>query len=165
MRATPGRRRTGPRLARVLGFDGNPLRRASDRAEGWIRVGLLAVFLVAGPWAALGAGHWAYHAGMARMHAAQAHGVTAVVPQPALPPIRLAGPDGSGQAPAGTRGDDVGTSARTGEVLAVVMTLALMALAFLAVLRITLALLLRRRLAAWETAWSRVGPQWTGGRS
>ena len=40
-----------------------------------------------------------------------------------------------------------------------------LALALLAALRITLAILSRRRLAAWETAWSRVGPQWTGGRS
>jgi hypothetical protein len=37
------------RLARRLGLDGNPLRRATDRAEAWIRIGLLAVFLIAGP--------------------------------------------------------------------------------------------------------------------
>ena len=37
------------RLARALGLDSNPLRRASDRAEAWIRIGLLAVFLIAGP--------------------------------------------------------------------------------------------------------------------
>ena len=42
-----------------------------------------------------------------------------------------------------------------------VMTLAAMALALLAVLRLARALLGRRRLAAWETAWSRVGPQWS----
>jgi len=50
-------------------------------------------------------------------------------------------------------------------LLAVVMTLALMALALLVVLRLVLAFLNRRRLAAWETAWSRVGPQWSGGRT
>jgi hypothetical protein len=37
------------------------------------------------------------------------------------------------------------------------MTLALMALALLAALRLATAFLIRRRLAAWETAWSRVG--------
>lgn len=34
---------------RWLGLDANPVRRASDRAEAWIRVGLLIVFLVAAP--------------------------------------------------------------------------------------------------------------------
>ena len=63
--------------------------------------------------------------------------------------------------PAGARWEGTGSSARTGEVLAAVMTLAAMALALLAVLRLALALLSRRRLAAWETAWSRVGPQWS----
>ena len=42
-----------------------------------------------------------------------------------------------------------------------VVTLAAMALALVAVLRLALAFLTRRRLAAWETAWSRVGPQWS----
>ena len=63
MKTRPGRPRGLTRLARVLGLDRNPLRRATDRAEAWIRVGLLAVFLIAGPMAALSAGHWAYHAG------------------------------------------------------------------------------------------------------
>jgi hypothetical protein len=62
---------------------------------------------------------------------------------------------------AGTREEGNGPSAGTGEVLAAVMTLAGMALTLLAVLRLALALLSRRRLAAWETAWSRVGPQWS----
>ena len=62
---------------------------------------------------------------------------------------------------AGARGERTGPFARTGEVLAAVMTLAAVALALLAVLRLALALLSRRRLTAWETAWSRVGPQWS----
>ena len=37
MPITPGR----ARLARALGLERNPLRRASDRTEAWIRVGLL----------------------------------------------------------------------------------------------------------------------------
>jgi len=162
MRAMPGRRPTTARLARFLGFDRNPLRRGSDRAEAWIRVSLLAAFLIAGPLAALGAGHWAYHAGIAAMRAAQTQDVAAVGPQPTLPPIHLARPNEGSHATVRARWE---ASARTSEVLAAAMTLALMALAFLAGLRLALAFLSRRRLAAWETAWSRVGPQWTGGRS
>jgi hypothetical protein len=41
MKTTPGRPRRRTRLARALGLDGNPLRRASDRAEAWIRIGKL----------------------------------------------------------------------------------------------------------------------------
>ena len=70
---TPGSPRRCTRPARALGLDGNPLRSASYRAEAWIRIGLLAVFLIAGPIAALAAGGWAYHAGItaARVHAAR----------------------------------------------------------------------------------------------
>jgi hypothetical protein len=50
-------------------------------------------------------------------------------------------------------------------VLAGVMALALVALALLAAMRLTVMFLTRLRLAAWETAWLRVGPQWTEGRS
>src|ERR1700735_390993 len=63
MKTMPGRPRGLTRLARALGLARNPLRPAPDRAEAWIRAGLLAVFLIAGPMAALSAGHWAYHAG------------------------------------------------------------------------------------------------------
>jgi hypothetical protein len=49
MQRMSGRPRGRKRLARALGLDGNPLRRATDRAEAWIRIGLVAVFLVAGP--------------------------------------------------------------------------------------------------------------------
>ena len=79
MKTRPGRPRGLTRLARALGLDRNPLRRATDRAEAWIRAGLLAVFLIAGPMAALGAGHWAYHAG------------TTAARVPAAPPPRPAG--------------------------------------------------------------------------
>jgi hypothetical protein len=65
---------------------------------------------------------------------------------------------------AGARWEGAGSSARTGAVLAGVMTLALAALALLVAQRLTVIFLNRRRLAAWETAWSRVGPQWTEGR-
>jgi hypothetical protein len=65
-----GRPRGFTRMTRALGLDRNPLRRATDRAEAWIRVGLLAVFLVAGPMAAIGAGHWAHRAGITAVLAA-----------------------------------------------------------------------------------------------
>jgi hypothetical protein len=154
------------RLARVLGLDSNPLRRASDRAEAWIRAGLVAIFLIAGPLAAQGAGHWAYHAGItgAPMQAERTHRVKAVPLQPALATAGPASANGSRLAGIGARGEGAGSSARTGAVLAGATALALVALALLAALRLTVMFLNRLRLAAWETAWSRVGPQWTDGR-
>ena len=161
MKTRTGRPRGLTRLARSLGLDRNPLRRATDQAEAWIRVGLLAVFLIAGPMAALGAGHWAYHAGITatRVPAAPAHRVKPAALQgiPTTTDLPRVGQGGR----TGARWEGAGPSARTGEVLAAVMTLAAMALALLAVLRLALAFLGRRRLAAWETAWSRVGPQWS----
>jgi hypothetical protein len=62
MRAVTGRPRLTVRLARGLGLDGNPLRRASDRAEAWIRAGLLVVFLIGAPMAAVAAGLSTAHA-------------------------------------------------------------------------------------------------------
>ena len=163
MKTRPGRPRGLTRLARVLGLDRNPLRRATDRAEAWIRVGLLAVFLIAGPMAALSAGHWAYHAGItaARVPAAPTHRVQPASFQQAPTITDLPRVGQGGRVWAGAPGQDTGPSARTGEVLAAVMTLAAMALALLAVLRLALAFLSRRRIAAWETAWCRVGPQWS----
>jgi hypothetical protein len=46
-------------LARKLGLDRNPLRRATDRAEAWIRIALVLAFLIGAPLAAWGAGTWA----------------------------------------------------------------------------------------------------------
>jgi hypothetical protein len=161
MKTRPGRPRGLTRLARALGLDRNPLRRATDRAEAWIRVGLLAVFLIAGPMAAISAGHCAYHAGItaAQVPTAPTHRVKPAPLQqaPTITDLPKVGQGGR----AGARWEGTGPSARTGEVLAAVMTLAAMALALLAALRLTLAFLGRRRLAAWETAWSRVGPQWS----
>ena len=163
MKTRPGRPRGFTRLARALGLDRNPLRRATDRAEAWIRAGLLALFLIAGPMAALGAGHWAYHAGTTagRVQAAPAHRVRPAALQQASTITDQLRVGQGGRVWAGTPGEGAGRSARTGEVLAAAMTLAAVALALLAVLRLALAFLSRRRLAVWETAWSRVGPQWS----
>jgi hypothetical protein len=164
VRTRPTRRRgLAARLARILGLDGNPLRRASDRAEAWIRIGLLAAFLVAGPLAAVGAAHWAYHSGITavRAQAEPRHSVqTALWPPVALAnltPAGRGGPDTSGHAATAPQPDQL-----AGETVAVLMTLVLVALALLVVLRLTQRLLNRRRLAAWGAAWSAIGPQWTG---
>ena len=113
--------------------------------------------------AALSTGHWAYHAGTtaARVPAAPAHRVRPAVLQQAPTITDLPRVGQGGRVWAGASGEGTGSSARTGEVLVAVMTLAAMALALLAVLRLALAFLSRRRLAAWETAWSTVGPQWS----
>ena len=157
MRKTPGRPRRRTRLARALGLDRNPLRRPSDRAEAWLRIGLLAVFLIAGPIAALSVGGSAYHAGITTVsdQAPPAVRVSATAPGPAL---------GPGYRYRASQAGSAGTSPRTNETLAVIVTLTLTALALLAALRLTRALLTRRRLAAWGAAWSRVGPQWSRGR-
>jgi hypothetical protein len=162
MKTWPGRLRDRTRLARMLGLDRNPLRRATDRAEAWIRIGLLAAFLIAGPIAALVMGHSAYHAEItaARGPAGPAHHQlwpVAVRQVPAITDLRTTGEPGR----AGIRGQGTGSTARTDEVLAAMMTLAAMALALLFVLRLARILLSRRRLAAWEAAWSRTGPQWS----
>ena len=61
----------------------------------------------------------------------------------------------------GARRESAAPSGRTDQVLTAVMTLAALGLVLLAVLRLALALVIRRRLAAWETAWSKAGPQWS----
>lgn len=110
-------------LARRTGIDGNPLRRATDRAEAWIRILLVTVFLVAAPLLTIGTGRWAATTtqASARAHAAAVQPVSATVkraaPANASDPARSAlawvpaqwhAPDGSArsgqiQAPLGTR--------------------------------------------------------------
>src|ERR1700730_4553597 len=106
--------------------------------------------------AALSTGHWAYHAGTtaARGPAAPAHRARAAGLPPAPPPrVRpavlqqaptitdLPRVGQGGRVWAGASGEGTGSSARTGEVLVAVMTLAAMALALLAVLPLAPALL------------------------
>ena len=113
--------------------------------------------------AALSAGHWAYHAGTtaAPVPPAPAHRVQPAALRQAPTSTDLPRVGQGGRVWAGAPGEGTGPSARAGEVLAAMMTLAAMALTLLAVLRLALAFLSRRRLTAWETAWSRVGPQWS----
>jgi hypothetical protein len=119
MRAVPGSPRLSARLARALGLDRNPLRRASDRAEAWIRVGLLAAFLIAGPIAAQAAAGWAHQAGAARTStgAAQVHPVRAVLLQPSAA-VHTAAPDTGAQVWVRARWASPGAPDRIGEVLA-----------------------------------------------
>jgi hypothetical protein len=46
-------------LARRLGLDANPLRRRTDRAEAWIKIGLVLAFLIGAPLVVRAAAHWA----------------------------------------------------------------------------------------------------------
>ncbi len=68
-------------LARRAGLDANPLRRSSDRAEAWLRIGLVVVFLIASPLAAIGLGKLtsAASATAARSQAASERQVNAVL--------------------------------------------------------------------------------------
>jgi hypothetical protein len=63
---------TAKRLARLLGWDGNPLRRRSDRLEAAIVTGLLAMFLIGAPVLAIVAGRVADGLGLREQHAQQA---------------------------------------------------------------------------------------------
>ncbi len=68
-------------LRRRAGLDSNPLRRASDRAEAWIRLSLAVIFLIAAPLAAISVGNWsrASAASAARAQAAAEYQVRAVL--------------------------------------------------------------------------------------
>jgi len=68
-------------LARRMGLDANPLRRGCDRTEAWVRLGLVLVFLIASPLAAIGLGHLTNDASMraARAQAAAEHRIPAVL--------------------------------------------------------------------------------------
>jgi hypothetical protein len=187
------------RVARALGLDRNPLRRATDRAVAWIRVGILAALLAGAPLAAIGAGHWIYHAAMteARVQAADRHTARAVLLEP-TPPVTIGAPGGVDRAWALARWAGTGVGPRTGEILAAlgspagsmvtvwldasgkltgpplqpaqitdraiaaaVMVPTVLTLSLLTTLWLAQRLADRRRLAAWDSAWSTVGPQWT----
>jgi hypothetical protein len=115
MQAVPGRPGWKARLARTLGLDGNPLRRASDRAEAWIRAGLLVVFLTAGPLAALAAGQWTAHA-VAAGTGSRPHAVQAVLLQPATAPAASSAAARGARVLVPARWPGAGGSAQTGEV-------------------------------------------------
>jgi hypothetical protein len=119
--AIPARPPSSRRLARKLGLDRNPLRRATDRALSWIRVAVVAAFLTGGPLVALGVGNWMHHAATAeaRRQAAQRHTARAVLLQPTpLPAATMAIPRWGDQAWVRARWEINGAATRTGHVLA-----------------------------------------------
>ncbi len=105
------------RLARLLGLDGNPLRRGTDRLQTAIVIGLCALFLISAPLLATAAARRTHQAGLAQQRAEQAwHQVWAVALQPAPPADQYAaqwaepGVLARWAAPGGTK--------RVGEILA-----------------------------------------------
>ncbi len=119
--AIPDPLRRTKRLARRLGLDRNPLRRATDRALSWIRVAVVAAFLTGGPLVALGVGSWMHHAATAeaRRQAAQRHTARAVLLEPTPPPVAtMAIPRWGDQAWVRARWEVNGAATRTGHVLA-----------------------------------------------
>ena len=121
MPATSRESRLPTRLARALGVDRNPLRRTIDRAEAWIRAGLLVVFLVGAPVAAVAAGQATAQA-VNPGTSAQPHAVQAVLLQPATAPAALVFLAGGGDVQVSARWKGADGSARTGEVFAPVGT-------------------------------------------
>src|ERR1700722_5490760 len=134
------------RMSRSVGLNRNPLRRASDRAEAWIRVGLVAFFLVAASVAGPRIAHWAYH------HTITVARTAVVPPRTGTPGVWSLQPgaaradrDGDAQAP-GTRRNNAGFDARISATMAAVMALDVMVLALVGALRLSRAHLDRRRL-------------------
>lgn len=80
-----GREGTWAGCARWLGFDGNPLRRRTDRIEAVIRLAIMILLVVAMPIAAVAAGQQADHLAQRQAHAQRAanHLVDAILLQQA----------------------------------------------------------------------------------
>jgi hypothetical protein len=108
------------RLARLLGFDSNPLRRRTDRVEAAIRLVTLILLLVAVPIVGIAVGRQADHLALRRADAQRAteHEVTAVLLRPA-PATGVPDPYTSIQMTyVLARWQPPGQSSRSGQVLA-----------------------------------------------
>jgi hypothetical protein len=120
-RAHRGPHEIRARMARRLGFDGNPLRRGTDRVEAVLRLVLIILLVLAVPAVTVAAGRWADHRELRRLQAQQAvdHLVTAVL----LANAPAAGPPDPYTSVQTTwvlaRWQPPGRPARTGEILAV----------------------------------------------
>jgi hypothetical protein len=180
-------------LWRELRPDRNPLRRACDRAEAALLVGLLAAFVIGVPLAAVFAGGSQYRAERARQ--ASWHQVPAVLLAPA-PDHRHAGyeavlatwtaPGGAQRAgrilaPADTplggtvtvwvdgSGRPAGLPLQRGQLIGEAIIVAAVAatavgLPLLCTAALARRALARRRLAVWEAEWRATGPRWTSQR-
>lgn len=107
-------------MRRWLGLDANPVRRGTDRAEAWTRIGLLVVFLIAAPVTAVIFATWtgASMARQARTQSAAVHLVPAILQRNAPPAARFAG-GGSGFSWVPARWTSPGSGSHTGRVEAV----------------------------------------------
>ncbi len=192
MAAEPARPRVGRlgRALRELWPDGNPLRRTSDRVEGWLLIALCAMFLIGAPVAAVAAGGYVYGAAvraaqtshpalailLANARRSEAGALRASAPASWAAPGSDAGL-GRVQVPLGTRAGTVvrvwldasgqltgapmqGTGLAGDVAVAAVFAPATLAAALLAVAAMVRNLLRRRRLAAWDTAWRLTAPRW-----
>lgn len=115
-----GKKGAGPKCARWLGFDRNPLRRGTDRIEAVMRLAIMIMVAVAVPIAAVAVGQQADHLAQRRAHAQQAadHLVNAVLLQQA-PATGSPDPYASVQtAWVLARWQPPGSPVRTGEVIA-----------------------------------------------
>jgi hypothetical protein len=81
MRGTRVPWRWAASLRRQLGLDANPVRRGTDRAEAWTRIGLLVLFLMAAPVTSIALAHWTESSmvSQARSQAAAKHLVPATL--------------------------------------------------------------------------------------
>lgn len=70
------------RRSRMFGWDGNPLRRRSDRAEGAMVAGLIVLFLAVAPVLTAVAGHWTSATGTRQQQAEMAWRRVSAVVQP-----------------------------------------------------------------------------------
>jgi hypothetical protein len=195
-----GSARAAARLARRLGLDANPLRRATDRVEAWIRISVLAAFLMAGPIAAIAAWSATYQAGLSESRAQTAHwhSVRAVLLYPAPTVAGLAWAAGDNLAWVKARWTWPAGASRTGQVLAPMGTPAgrsltiwvnsagaftdppllarqvterasaaaalaplVLGVVLLTGLCLAEALLDRRRITGWDTAWLKADSRWT----
>jgi hypothetical protein len=107
----------GRLLRRRLGLDGNPVRRGTDRAEAWARIGLVVLFLIAAPVTAVVLAHWTATI-MTREASTQA-GAEHLVPATLLdsaPPVGRFPGAGSGFSSVPARWTGPGSGPRTGRV-------------------------------------------------
>jgi hypothetical protein len=75
-------------MTRRLGFDHNPLRRRSDVIEAWLLPGVIALFLILGPFVAGAAGLWVHAENAAAQRTVQSwHQAPAVLLQAAPGPM------------------------------------------------------------------------------
>jgi hypothetical protein len=81
-----------PRLARILGLDGNPLRRRTDKIATGAAALLLAVFLIGAPLLSAAAAGWAARSGAAQLRAERSwHRVSAILLHAAPAPVGVGG--------------------------------------------------------------------------